>query len=384
METVAVKRCRNYKTKDLDHKLGELLERLGGLNNFIKAGDRVLLKVNLLMGKSPEAAVTTDPRLVTAVGRRINRLGGKVVIGDSPGGPFTEDSLKKAYRASGLTEVAEQINAELNIDTGQSRWVYARGKYSKSFVISNFADGVDVIINLPILKTHGLTLYTGGVKNLFGLIPGLLKAEYHLKMPEIEKFSEMLIDLALLIKPDLTIMDGIVGMEGEGPSSGRPKKFGYLLASSSVFALDVAGAHLMGIEPLTRVTTIDRAGERGLPARLEEIELKGDSLEADRSTELPVIETYSNLIDQRLPAPLAGLAARWLRPRPVFNNDRCVGCGDCVQSCPPGALTLKEGRPEVVLDKCLRCFCCQELCPYDAVTIKRPWLSRLLYKFMKN
>lgn len=379
MEKVVVKKCETYSEDIVIERLQEIFKLLGGLENFIKPGKKVLLKVNLLMGKPPEAAVTTNPILVKSVARLIKEAGGEVVIGDSPGGPFTVNLLKKAYNTSGLAKIASEVGASLNFNTEEERVYCPEGKYNKSFVLGKYVTDADLIINMPKLKTHGMTMYTGAVKNLFGAIPGLLKAEYHLKMPRIDLFSQMLLDLANCVKPTLNIMDGILGMEGEGPSAGTPREFGYILASPSPLALDIAAIYLMGITPITKAPIISAAREWGLISSIEDIELVGDKLVPQKDVKIPRVEKASNLIDRRLPHPISNLLDKLMRPRPIFNHDECVGCGVCYQNCPAKTIRFIDQKPVVDLEGCIRCFCCQELCEYRAVDIKRPLLGKLLF-----
>ena len=220
MTIVAAKKCETYQTEELTEKMSLLLEELGGLKRFVNSGDRVVLKTNLLMGKSPEAAVTTNPKFIRVLSRMLKEIGAEVVIADSPGGPFNDKLLKRAYQKSGLYQLAKAENIELNYNTDSRKHEYQAGKINKSFQLASYLENADLVINLPKLKTHGLTMYTGAVKNLFGCIPGVLKAEYHLRMQSVYDFSRMLNDLAGLVAPELTIMDAVVGMEGEGPSNG--------------------------------------------------------------------------------------------------------------------------------------------------------------------
>jgi uncharacterized protein (DUF362 family)/Pyruvate/2-oxoacid:ferredoxin oxidoreductase delta subunit len=378
METVVACRCLDYKKEDLKEKVKFLFDPFGGLKSHIKKGQRVLLKVNLLMDKPPEAAVTTHPLLVKAVAEMVVEAGGIVVIGDSPGGPFSKTLLKRAYEKTGLVAVAQELGAELNYNTEQIKVPFEEGRYSKSFVLGKYLTDADFIINMPKLKTHGLTLITGAVKNLFGAIPGLLKAEYHLKMPDILSFSEMLVDLALCIKPGFNIMDAVIGMEGAGPSAGEPRNYGYLLGGISPLAVDVVAAYLMGISPLSKVSIIKVARERGLVSDIAKVNLVGDSLVPDSDVKIPEVIRSSNLLDRKLPEPLATLLKNLLRPGPVFNHHKCVGCGDCYRSCPATTIEMINKKAKVNLDNCIRCFCCQELCQHQAVSIKRPFLGKLL------
>lgn len=380
MEKVSVVASMEYNEKTLSKKVKILLDGLGGLESFVKPGQNVLLKVNLLMDKPPEAMVTTNPILVKIIARMIKEIGAYPIIGDSPGGPFNKTILKRAYQKTGLAEIAKQVGAELNYNLEQINVQYD-GSLVKSFVLGSYITEADVVINLAKLKTHGLTMITGAVKNLFGAIPGLLKAEYHLKMPRIDHFAEMLIDLSLCIKPTLSIIDGVWGMEGEGPSSGEPRNFGYLLASKSPYAVDVAVALLLGITPVSKAPIIKAAGDKKLPSSIDDIELLGDKLITAKNVKIPQSIESSNLLDRKLPDFLVKFLTPLLRPRPVFNHDKCLGCGDCFRICPPKAITMGNKKPILLLEECIRCFCCQELCQYQAVDIKRPLLGNLLEKY---
>jgi uncharacterized protein (DUF362 family)/Pyruvate/2-oxoacid:ferredoxin oxidoreductase delta subunit len=378
MTIVAAKKCETYQTEELTEKMSLLLQELGGLKRFVNSGDRVVLKTNLLMGKSPEAAVTTNPEFIRVLARMLKEIGAEVVIADSPGGPFNDKLLKRAYQKSGLYQLAQAENIELNYNTDSRKHEYQEGKINKSFQLASYLESADLVINLPKLKTHGLTMYTGGVKNLFGCIPGVLKAEYHLRMQSVYDFSRMLNDLAGLVAPELTIMDAVVGMEGEGPSNGRPKHFNYLLASTSPYYLDLAAVSLLGINPEEKVPSIKAALADGI-IKKENLELRGDQLQAPAEVEIPKIEKENNLLDAKLPDFLSDILEKFLRPKPVFKADKCVGCRTCAENCPPEAITMVDNFPEVDLEECIRCFCCQELCPYDAVEIKYPLLAKLFF-----
>lgn len=378
MTIVAAKKCYSYQADELSEKLDSLLKEIGGLDNFVSEGDRVVFKTNLLMAKAPEAAVTTNPEFIRALARKVKALGAEVTIADSPGGPFNETLLKRAYQKAGLYDLAAEEDLELNYNTDSKKQEYRAGKSSKSFQLTSYLEAADLVINLPKLKTHGLTMYTGAVKNLFGCIPGVLKAEYHLRMPSVYDFSRMLNDLAGLVAPELTIMDAVVGMEGDGPSNGRPKEFNYLLASTSPYYLDLAAVRLMGITPEEKVPSI-KAALADLIIEKENLELRGDQIEPFDNVEIPKIEKDNNLLDSKLPDFLSDILEKFLRPKPVFKEDKCVGCRTCAENCPPDAITMVDNFPEVDLDECIRCFCCQELCSYDAVEIKYPLLAKLFF-----
>src|SRR6056297_941088 len=378
MTIVAAKKCYSYQADELSAKLDSLLQELGGLDNFIKAGDKVLFKTNLLMGKTPEAAVTTNPEFIRALAKKVKELGAEVIIADSPVVPFNDKLLKRAYQKSGLYEMAAEENIKLNYNTNSKRQEYKEGKINKSFQLASYLEEADLVINLPKLKTHGLTMYTGGVKNLFGCIPGVLKAEYHLRMQSVYDFSRMLNDSAALVAPELTIMDAVVGMEGEGPSNGKPREFNYLFASTSPYYLDLAAVRLLGIKPEEKVPSIKAALEDNI-IKKEQLKVRGNKVTPLNEVEIPKIEKENNLLDGRMPEFMSDILEKLLRPKPVFKEDNGVGCRTCAENCPPDAINMIDNFPEVNLDECIRCFCCQELCPYDAVDIKYPLLAKLFF-----
>ncbi|MFW6265099.1 MAG: DUF362 domain-containing protein, partial [Bacillota bacterium] len=192
MEKVVVAKCAKYDEKLLTDRISTIFAELGGIESFVKPGQKVLLKVNLLMDKPAEAMVTTHPLLVKVVAKIVKGAGAKPIIGDSPGGPFNRKILERAYEKTGLAEIARDLDIQLNYNTEETS-VSFDGLVSKSFILGKYISDADFIINIAKMKTHGLTMLTGAVKNLFGAVPGLLKAEYHLKMPELEDFSNMLV-----------------------------------------------------------------------------------------------------------------------------------------------------------------------------------------------
>ena len=380
MDKVSLIKCNSYELDQVEYALENSLKLIGGLENYIKPGMKILVKCNLLMKKKPEECTTTHPAVVEALVNKLKAIGAIPVIGDSPGGLFTPRLLRGIYSATGMTDVAQRTGVELNFNTNFMEVSFPEGKIVKKLTVMELLQEVDAVITVAKLKTHGMTLYTGAVKNLFGVIPGMTKAEYHLRMNKIEDFSDALVDICEYAKPVLSIMDGVVGMEGDGPSAGVPRKIGAILASSSPHALDVVCASLVGIEP-ERVPTIQRAVERGLCSySLDDIKLLGDSFDELRIDDfkLPVTGEISFL--HRVfgsNSNLASLLNHHLGPKPYFNHDKCIGCRDCQRYCPPQAIEMINKKPVVDIKKCIRCYCCQELCPKKAVEIRRSWFFKM-------
>lgn len=381
MEAV-VKGCREYELRKVMRVLEEALSDLGGIERFCKKGEKVLLKVNLLLGKDPKKAVTTHPVVVEAITRILQDVGCQVIIGDSPGGPFTPRRLRRIYQAAGLIRVAEETGACLNYECGSYKHTLSQGEVIKQVLLGDYIKDVHRVINLPKLKTHSFTGMTAGVKNLLGAVPGLEKIEFHLRFQDVETFSRFLVDLALAIGPTLNILDAITSMEGPGPSAGTPKETGFLILSKDPFLLDLMAGRLLGFDD-SFVTTNRVILERNLVPDWEE--RKGDiELENLRLSDFKKPSSMTNMHEgsfiKRLPFHLGPALVEYLRPRPRFQLSSCKSCGDCEESCPPSAITMVDRYPTLEKKKCISCFCCQELCPHEAIEIKRSFLGRCLFK----
>lgn len=382
MHVVSLQRCQTYEYEyeKVKMNLEEVIKDLGGLSSYVEPGEKVLLKVNLLMKKRPEEATTTHPVFVQALADILLAHGAKVLIGDSPGGPFNEGVLKGIYKVCGYEKIAESSDVQLNWNFDHKEVKNEKGILLKKLTVVDFLEDVDKVISVSKLKTHGMMKFTGAVKNMFGIIPGLLKAEYHFKMPKVKDFSQMLVDVCRYADPVLSFMDGIVGMEGAGPSGGEPRQVGVILGSTSPYHLDVIATQLINIEPLS-VPTIARSVEVGLVMDgFSDIELAGIDIKEWLVEDFVVPSIRSLEFSGNFPKPLKKIVDGALRPRPVFNHSKCVGCGDCAEACPPHVIEMREKLPYVNLDGCIRCFCCQELCPAVAIDIKRPWLMKILSK----
>ncbi|KAB3532904.1 DUF362 domain-containing protein [Alkaliphilus pronyensis] len=372
MKTVAISKANDYKYENVRAAIEDSIDHLGGLSKYIKKGQRVLLKLNLLMKKRPEEAVTTHPVFVKALGDILVEYGCEVILGDSPAGPYTIRQLEGVYRACGIEEIAIEGGFILNKDVEVVERDFPDGMAIKKINLIKIVEDVDVVISVSKLKTHGMAVFTGAVKNMFGVIPGLQKIDYHFKMPDVYQFCNMLVDVCSYVKPTLSFMDGIIGMEGEGPSAGDPRKVGLVLASESPYHLDAIAAKIIGLAA-SKVPTIKNSIERGLiKENLEDCLVKGLSLEECNVKEFNVPSMNSiHFIKGRVPAFLEKILMNALQPKPLFLHQDCIGCKDCQVSCPPDAIIMKDNKPYVDLKKCIRCFCCQELCPKKAVAIKR-------------
>ncbi len=382
MEKVYIARCESYEYELVKEAVFECMDNFPGLKEKLIKGSKVLVKANLLMRKSPEEAATTHPAVVEAIVNYIQKNGCTAIIGDSPGGPYTERALKAIYKATGMEAVAERTGCQLNYDTASIDVWDESSKLLKAMKIIKIAKEVDLIISAAKLKTHGMMTYTGAVKNLFGVIPGLIKAEYHFKMNNIDNFAEHLIDICEHIKPAFSIIDAVECMEGNGPSAGDIRKLGLILSSENPYALDTAAAYIAGIKSLS-IPTIRTASARGIfSGDIKELQIDGVKLEAIKAKpfKLPDSVISINFVGNRVPKFMEKVINGVFRPSPIFDLEKCVSCGDCKRSCPPDVIDMSGGKPEADLSKCIRCFCCHELCPKKAISIKKHWLYERLFK----
>ena len=369
-ERVWLRGCPDYGPVGLFERLDQAFEALG-VYDSLKPGMTVVLKPNLIMASKPEEAVITHPALTAAVGKCVQKAGAKALIAESPGGPYTPALMKRHYAACGYQAMAEELGLALYTDCKSREVSLPQGeRCRRASVIEPLLDA-EYLINLPKLKTHGMVGYSGAVKNLFGAVPGLQKPELHCRFPEKEDFSHMLVDICAFLKPDLSVLDGIWAMEGNGPTGGSRREMGLLAASASPYALDACGAALTG-SGAGKILTLKLAGERGLgPSFLDEVEVLGEPIEAYAVKDfLPAKASSTDFID-RLPAFLRPAAKKLATPYPKIDGKACVGCGKCAQSCPQHTIRIVGGRARVDLKNCIRCFCCHEMCPKHVVKVRR-------------
>jgi uncharacterized protein (DUF362 family)/NAD-dependent dihydropyrimidine dehydrogenase PreA subunit len=363
---VTLAACGSYDPIRIREAIGELLAPIGGMEAFVRQDQRVLLKPNLLSAKDPSRAITTHPSIVEAVAEEVRRCGGIPYIGDSPGGAVR--GIKRVWANTGMAEMAERSKIDMvNFEASGSRGIDF-GSYK--FFISKPVLEADVIISLPKLKTHSLTLLTCAVKNMFGVIPGFRKGELHKLHPKPVEFAEMLVHLYKLITPSLTIVDAILAMEGNGPSSGRPFELGLLMAGADGVGVDAVAARIMGF-PDGFIDTTRIASEMGMGTDdIEEIDLIGEAVKPE-GFELP-----SNTVKKLIPRPLARMIAPLVSVKPVIDPARCTGCAFCFENCPVKAIS-REGRVYAIDGKkCVKCLCCHELCPESSIDIELSWLAR--------
>jgi len=377
--TVAVVRCETYNEDTVFEAVKRGVDLIGGAGSFAKSGEKILLKPNVLAGDNPDRCISTHPSVLKAAGRVFKEISGELFYGDSSGFGKSEVQLKKA----GLSQAADEMGIKLADFMNGQEVSFPDSPYTKKFVIANGALDTDCLISLAKLKTHQLNRMTGAVKNQFGCIPGMLKAEYHLKVPHPADFSKMLVALNLFLKPRLFIMDGIMAMEGNGPRTGDPVAMNVMLFSKDPVALDAVACRMIDLN-VDYVPTMNPGKEWGLGVYSEEeIELVGDPAES-------FVNKNFNVVRKPVKSVMNKGAVSFIKnlftSRPYIVKVKCTKCGTCVKSCPadPKALSWKKGNkknpPVHTYTRCIRCFCCQELCPEGAIYVKTPLPGRLIFR----
>ncbi|MCP4134563.1 MAG: DUF362 domain-containing protein [bacterium] len=380
MSKVALVRCDSYDFSAVKKAVEQGITLIGGVEQFARKGETVVLKPNLLSPDPPEKCVTTHPAVFRAVAELFLTTGATIKYGDSPAN-FA--SGRNAARKAGLADHAEELSIEWADFENAEEIYYEKGIQNKIFPIARGVLDSDGLISLPKLKTHALSKMTGAVKNQFGCIPGIKKGEYHVKLPDANDFAKMLVDLNNFILPRLYVMDGIYAMEGNGPKGGKPLPMNVLLFSKDPVALDATVCRLVNVKP-DYVPTIQYGYETGTGTYLEtEIELLGDPLE-------DFMNTAFNVDRDTIKAFKAKGAMNFLSNRlvskPFIRHKKCAMCGLCIQMCPvaPKGIDWKaedRSKPPVYNFKnCIRCYCCQEICPEGAIELKKPFLRKILRK----
>jgi len=367
---VSVVKCDTYEPVPVEQAVRRTVDLLGGITNFIKPGSTVLVKPNLLMSKEPEYGITTHPEVVRAVIHILKEINCKVIVGDGPSiwGRYIEN-VDEVYAVTGIKQLCRDEGAEL-VSFDKRRM---RDKYP----LTVWLDECEYLINLPKLKTHELTLITGAIKNLFGLVSGTYKLELHKNNFAPTEFAKTLVDIYEDARPALTIIDGILALEGDGPAtSGKARHLGLLLGGSDCVALDTVMAKVMGIRD-QEVLTTKEAAKRGLgEGRLNEIKIQGEHI--DKLKTKPFLLPITSIRINSLAEPLKNIVKPLLRYYPYSLREKCTRCGHCVKVCPKKCITLKSSGISVDYKQCIACFCCQEACPSAAIAVKKSILARLI------
>ncbi len=367
---VAIVKCNSYQGKIVEQAIRNTLSLLGGITCFVKPQSRVLLKPNLLMSKEPEYGITTHPEVVRAVIHVLKEINCKIVIGDGPSvwGKFLEN-LDEVYSITGIRKVCQEEGVQLiSFDKRRMR---------NKFPLTVALDECDYLINLPKFKTHEFTLISGAIKNLFGLVSGTYKTELHKNYFQPSEFAKILVDIYEEAHPALTIIDGILAMEGDGPAtSGKTRNLNLLLGGSDCVALDTVMAKIMGITD-SEVLSTKEAALRGLgQSQLGKIKIEGQDLEKLNIRPFILPKAWLKIVN--LPKSIQGLIKALIKYYPYSLASKCSRCGHCVGVCPSKCITLLKDGIRFDYSKCIACFCCQESCPEAAISVKKSILAKLI------
>ena len=372
---VVIKEVDSYDSRTVYIAVKEILLQQR-INQLINRDTKILIKPNMLSRHTPDKAVTTNPVVVDSVIGVLKEFGAKgenITLADSSGGPAGRGVIQGNYNTCGFSLVAEKRGVNLYTKMS-SRALKTDGVMVKEFEVIRPAVESDVIINLAKFKTHVMTGMTGAVKNMFGVVPGLKKAEFHMRFPDKENFANMLVDLCQAVKPTFTIVDGIQAMEGDGPAGGSVRNLGLLLAGSDPYKIDLAMAYIMGFDP-ENLPVLKAAIDRGLaPTKLEMTDITGDVQRYKRCEGYILPRSYRLDFGDHVPRALrwaTPAVEKFLAPKPKINKSKCIGCGKCRSICPQKTIEIKDKKAVINLKNCIKCFCCHEMCPVKAIDIKR-------------
>ena len=378
--------CESYDDAAVKAALEAVLAPIGGLD-WVTSGMTVGIKANLVSAMKPEECATTHPSFLCALTVMLRERGARVIIGDSPGGVYTAAFVSHVYSAAGLS-ACEEVGAELNRDLGTVETLFPEARVLKSFTYTSWLDDCDAIIDFCKLKSHGMMGMSAAAKNLFGVIPGTMKPEYHFRFPNMADFAHMLVDINdyFAEKVKLCLVDAVEGMEGNGPTKGSPRHIGLLLASVSPHVVDAVCCQLIGLTE-DAVPTLPAARERGLLPR--EVNLLTVGTDGGKGAADFAVKDFQHVAVRHghLFASHGKLVSRvlgkLLTSRPKLTEGECVGCRKCAEICPAKAIVMVNRKAVIDRDKCIRCFCCQEFCPTGAMKVHRTWIARLLVKSKK-
>ncbi|SKC76444.1 DUF362 domain-containing protein [Maledivibacter halophilus] len=352
-------KCTSYNLDKVENAIKLSLNQIGNIENVIKEDSKVLLKPNLVSPLPPEKAATTHPVVIEAMIRILKGIGVKEIwIGDSG-----VHGTPKIFSICGMNDLAKKYGCKIcDFDNYYIDEIYEESnKYMKRLPLSKYITESDVIINMPKIKIHHAETYTGAIKNMYGSIVGKNKMQIHARTQTKDNFQHVLVDVLNSTKPNLCIMDAIVGMEGNGPANGKPIETNMILTSYNAVAMDIVAARQIGID-VKEVGYIEKAIKRGLGPKVQEVKEIGDKLPVITYDRPAVALKFLGRFAQKLMPVFYYL----FKPVPKFDPIKCIECGICKEICPVNAIRM-EKIPVVDKKLCISCFCCQEACFSDAI-----------------
>ncbi len=375
MNEIYLKQTLSYDGSTIYNSLKEILS-FYKMEERINSNVKILIKPNMLSASRPDKAVTTHPRVVDGLITILLEMGRQrqnITVADSGGGVANSAAQVAAYRACGFARVAKKHGVNLYTKL-ESKTVKTDGAIVKEFEIIAPAVESDIIFNLPKFKTHVMTGMSAAVKNMFGIIPGLKKAEMHMRFPQKENFAKMQVDLSLAVKPTLTIIDGVVAMEGDGPGGGNPRELGLLISGENSHYLDMAVAYMMGFDPFALPLLREAKNRNLIPEKLPRQLICGDKQLYNVIDNWAMPRSYRVDFGDRVPRAIrwaTPTVEKFLAPKPKIIKNKCIGCGRCAEICPQRTITIQNGKAVINMKNCIKCFCCHEMCPAKAIDVKR-------------
>ncbi len=358
----------SYDYESLKPKIHKILDAFG--LGQIKTGDKVLIKPNLLLAAPPELGITTHPMVVKAVAEYVLAFGARVQLSDSP----AVGSFQKVLRQSGYESALEGLDIKM-VPFEESEKINIGDPFG-SIEVAKDAIHADYIINLAKLKTHAQMFLTLGVKNMFGCIVGLRKPKWHMRAGvDRSMFARLLVRLYESLRPDVTIVDGILALEGQGPGKGgTPRELGWLIAGTNAHSIDKTICTFLGIHPMS-LATVEQAQLLGV--------FNGEAhvvghMKIINDFDLPELGPLTFGSDM-----LSRLARRYIIQRPVPDNRRCRLCGECWKICPAKVIQYNDKGIQINYLNCIRCYCCVEVCPHGAISAKEPVVGQVVRKMSR-
>ncbi len=379
---VALVRLDDYEPDHVKNALLKVFELLG-LNNYFK-NKAILVKPNVL---APFKLTYTPPEVIIELLKLLKQQTEKqIVVGDST---MTKALTSMTFKRSKIEETSIAEGAKIanffESERVKVELITPKGEAEKILYLPKEVVEADVIVNLPKLKTHSGYVYTGAIKNMFGVLGN--KMHMHMTHKNKAMFQKMLADIYFAAEETnvtetpkvVTIMDAVIAMEGKGPRAGDPRKVGLLIGGFNSAALDIVGYTLMNGNPNDLEAIRSLAERTGLAVDITKLELLGEpnykefvvkDFKKPRVSILKKGQVPESGLISKIAAKMMGLSIK-------INRKRCLLCEECVRHCPAEALVRKNERIEVDRDKCIECFCCGESCKANAISAKW-YLFRIL------
>ncbi len=377
---VSIVRAHDYDYAEIHAAMEKGIKLIGGLTKIVSPGSRVFVKINHISPPSPaEKGLVTHPVFVEAVLDLLKEIGADITVGDD-----IQSGSEDGFQVSGFRQMCQRAGVRLtNLREAGFVETVCSGHFLEKVYLSKISLDADVIINLPKLKTHSLCVLTGGVKNMYGTIPSGHRTKFHGEYIRNEDFSQVLTDIFSAIRPQLTIMDGIIAMEGEGPAAGSLRKLGVILTSQDAVAVDAVTTKIIGLNPMD-IHTTRYADERGLGVgNLQNIEVVGEGIDDVTIPDFRPPASATNALARRVPLFLSRFILRQISIKPSVIERLCSGCAECEKICPVGAISVSSETAKIAHDICIECMCCHEVCRFNAIVPKQSTAGRTIQFLVK-